>query len=150
MAAVWFEDKLYGRDVLVSAAHFNVAMKYTHLDFEAELRRLVLDNRYSWSRRVLWWIQKRAAFGPTAVVKFEDLLTAPAGGLCNAMDKLHIPDINFVVCGMPATFDELHALEPRQFRKGQAGIWRTEMSQEIQELFWQRHGGAMRELGYAL
>jgi hypothetical protein len=34
------------------------------------------------------------------------------------------------------------------FRPGVVGRWQTEMPPDLQDLFWARHGGMMRELGY--
>jgi len=134
-----------GRDVICSMAHFNITMGRTTLGFEDELHRCITNKGFSWSRRVLWWARKRALFAPTAIVKFEDLIESPISTLCGALEKLRIPiDIH----GIPPKFDELHRIEPRQFRKGQVGEWKEEMSEGLQEDFWSLHWDAMKELGY--
>lgn len=134
-----------GRDVMCSFAHFNIAMRRTRLIFDNELHRCISNDGFSWSRRVLWWVRERTKFAQTVVIKFEDLLVHPALALCEALDDLKI-DVD--IHGSPKTFNELHKLEPRQFRSGQSGMWKTEMSETLQELFWVKHGEAMKELGY--
>jgi hypothetical protein len=134
-----------GRDVMCSLAHFNIAMKRTNYGFDDEMYRCITSRGFSWSRRVMWWVKKRASFAPTAIVKYEDLVNSPVSVLCEAFEKLKVPiDIQ----GTPQKFETLNNIEPRQFYKGKVEIWKEEMSELFQELFWSLHGDAMKELGY--
>jgi len=130
-----------GRDTLVSLAHFKIAQKRVKTDFEDTLRNSIATPGFSWSRRVLWWVKKRAS----VVVKYEDLVRAPVLTLHYALKKLHISSDK---TGIPISFETLHNIEPTQYRSGKVGVWREEMSEANQELFWKLHGKAMKELGY--
>jgi hypothetical protein len=140
-----------GRDALVSYARFILTFEAPHTDFGSILRNLIVKSDFfgGWGTHVFRWTKRQA---PTVILRFEEFIQAPdpfqliqqafncfgyqyPGG--TASPHLSLP-----------TFQELHALLPELFRKGQIGSWQTEMSVELQELFWQKHGDAMRHMGY--
>jgi hypothetical protein len=152
-----------GRDAVVSHARFLTEfMKHRGvvgrlerwLDvprFSTLLRQLIVGHwrldrmRYGgWSTNVLAWTRRTG--GPLLVIRYEDLVAQPevwlgrvveAFSLRSGNQALRVPD-----------FASLHARWPQFFRKGRAGAWREEMSDDMHALFWQHHGEGMRALGY--
>ena len=115
--------------------------------FQRTLKEVIVkSHRFGgWSENVFGWL--RQPVGRTALVRYEDLVADPVGVLRKAIAELHIglkPISNHV-----PSFEELHAQWPTFFRKGQVGAWREEMPDRLQRLFWEKHGDAMRQLGYA-
>ncbi len=140
-----------GRDAYVSYAHY--VMKYgqpqwsrlqrqTH---DNMLKKLIVDNPFGgWSANVLAWTQRTA---PTAVIRFEDLIADPVGSVREGLAKIDFlppedPNARVPDC------EELRQKFPAFYRKGQMGSWREEMPPRTQILFWERHGDAMRQMGY--
>lgn len=87
-----------------------------------------------------------ARTAPTSIVRYQDLLDRPVETVLAAFKKIEVvlPDASG---GMP-DFEELKRAIPAFFRKGQSGAWKTEMTAELQELFWSIHGETMRRFGY--
>ena len=148
-----------GRDSLVSCAHYQLTYGGTrlgrsmlrrgparlqHVAFRRALRKMVFDHRFGgWSMNVTAWHERDAA---TAVVRFEDLIRDPMGQAAAALAELDLP-LEDTTDAMPS-FESLQTRWPGFFRRGRTGSWRDEMPKDIQGLFWQRHGSAMRALGY--
>ena len=82
------------------------------------------------------------------MVRFEDLIARPVEVFRNALAETDT-GLEILEAGTVPTFDELHRRWPDFFRTGQAGTWRTEMSEEIQDQFWATNGDAMTYLGYS-
>ena len=148
-----------GRDVLVSYARYRMTFASTkherrpfgrfgeRREFKRMLRELILDDRYGgWSENVRQW-HERAAGGNTFVLRFEDLVDQPDEWSTKAVTHVGLDVAPTQDVGTP-TFEELHARWPEFFRKGKVGAWRDEMPDELHDLFWDRHGEAMRVLGY--
>lgn len=148
-----------GRDSLVSCAHYELTHGGTRLGrsmlrrgparlqraaFRRALRRMVFDHRFGgWSMNVTAWHERDAR---TAVVRFEDLIRDPMGQVAAALAELDFP-LQETNEAMPS-FKSLQTRWPGFFRRGRIGSWRDEMPEDIHGLFWQRHGNAMRVLGY--
>jgi hypothetical protein len=140
-----------GRDALISHAHFVLEydLKVENpgpIRFRETLRALIeTDSSFGgWSENVRAWTSRSA---PTAIVRFEDLVSDPQGSVRRAMGELAFPSPQTPVAGL-LTFDELRRSYPTFFRQGKVGSWRKEMPHDLHELFWQRHGGIMRRIGY--
>jgi hypothetical protein len=140
-----------GRDALISHAHFTLQYDQKVANpspamFYDTLRSLIeTDSSFGgWSGNVRAWIARSA---PTAIVKFEDLISDPLSSVRQAMDQIRfrLPEAPFLE---PLTFDELHRTFPQFFRRGEVGSWRKEMPRDLHELFWRRHGQTMRQRGY--
>jgi len=138
-----------GRDALVSYAHYIHRYDRGELDVGREvmletLRALIERDEWfgGWGHHVDSWLERPN----TMVMKFEQLITAPVETVDCALRAAR----QVVQRGARAapTFDELHALVPDFFTRGQVGRWRTEMPPDIENLFWQRHGARMERLGY--
>lgn len=138
-----------GRDALVSYARYRVAYRSKIKSFHSELRNLIGGQGPfgKWESHVFAWTRDRQD-GATTLVRFEDLIARPVEVLRKALAETDT-GLEILETGTVPTFDELHRRWPDFFRKGQAGTWRTEMSEEIQDLFWANNGDAMSYLGYS-
>lgn len=149
-----------GRDALCSHARFEVA-RGTRTSEGAPweradiLRRLVCGNwphtgamragvdiHWNWGKHTQSWMDSSHSIA----IRFEDLIVDPARVVREAMSKLpvRLPERGGEIAG----FDELKDKAPRLFSKGQVGIWREEMSDELEDLFWRNHGHAMTAAGH--
>jgi hypothetical protein len=141
-----------GRDVLVSYARYIMSFvpdgdrQRSPDEFQGILRMLITstDHFGGWSPNVASWLSRRA---PTVPVKYEDLLQRPLEIVLESLEKVGFP-IGGKQEHPQLSFEELHDKMPDFFRKGRVGNWRTEMSEELQELFWQTNADVMRRLGY--
>src|SRR5436190_2684060 len=126
-----------GRDSVVSLAHYRRGRGHSaikDLDFDAVLERIITRRTANgtWSENVRSWTDRP---GRTAVVRFERLIDDPAAALGGAVDVLGL-EVPKPRVELPS-FEELRARDPVMFRRGKAGTWRTEMSPELEELFWE-------------
>lgn len=140
-----------GRDALVSYARYRMAFRSKPGEvksLDSELEDLVEGRGPfgKWESHVFAWTRDRRG-GATTLVRFEALIERPVEVLRKALADTGT-GIEILEAGAVPTFDELHRRWPDFFRKGRAGTWRTEMSEEIQELFWSTNGDAMGYLGY--
>lgn len=141
-----------GRDALVSHTHYHLAYdlklptEEQQARFEDTLRMLIeTDVSFGgWSNNVNAWMSRSA---PTVIVKYESLIRHPLATVQKAMTTLQYPLPPLISQHTPA-FSELKHIEPKFFRKGKAGSWREEMSPVLHELFWEKHGTTMHNLGY--
>lgn len=141
-----------GRDVMVSYARYILSFvpdgdrQRSPEEFQDILRMLITstDHFGGWSRNVMSWLSRCA---PTVLVKYEDLLQRPLATVSESLEKIGFP-IAETPQQTQLSFDVLHEKMPDFFRKGKAGAWCTEMSQELQELFWENHAHTMHQLGY--
>jgi hypothetical protein len=137
-----------GRDALVSYVHFSRAYEPadSRLSFDQSLELLIRsqDHFGGWSRHVTAWSERTA---PTSIVRYQELLDRPVETVIDAFKKIEVVLPN-ASGGMP-DFEELKRAIPEFFRKGQSGAWKTEMTAELQELFWSLHGEVMERLDYA-
>lgn len=143
-----------GRDVLLSYAWYILTNEHPGTDlrsalFWKTLHTLIIDSGYfgGWGTHVLAWTKRQA---PTVIVKFEDLVRSsnPLNTVKQALNSLGYQSPEEVTTIQPPTFSTLHQIMPQFFRKGQIDSWQNEMSPKLHELFWQRYGDAMREMGH--
>jgi hypothetical protein len=139
-----------GRDALVSYAHFVVEHehdpRFEGRSLTERLRMLIAEDHNlfgHWSRSVEAWRERSA---PTALVRFEELIENPAGTVRSACGRIGIELTQTERESQP--FAKLHARDPRMFRRGEIGAWRSEMPAAVEERFWQLHGPQMEALGY--
>jgi hypothetical protein len=140
-----------GRDAFVSYAHFvqeyhePVPVDERASRFPSTLKQLIETDPFGgWSANVLAWSRRST---PTAVVRFEDLIQSPVESLRQAFRAIDFTPPEQPDPHLPL-FDKLHADFPQFYRRGQVGAWRDEMPPDVQDLFWKRHGEAMRVMGY--
>jgi glycosyltransferase involved in cell wall biosynthesis len=143
-----------GRDVLLSYAWYILTNENPGTDLQSALfwktlHTLIIDSGYfgGWGTHVLAWTKRQTS---TAIVKFEDFVRSsnPLNPVKQALNSLGYKPPEEVTTIQPPTFSTLHQIMPQFFRKGQIDSWQDEMSPKLHELFWQRHGDAMREMGY--
>lgn len=142
-----------GRDAAVSLAHYMRKMERIDLPFEPLLRRIAKGRVKpalsfgDWTDFHEYWLHEYP--GPISVLRFEDVITAedPLVPVSRAMSKLY-PNLEPIRTDPPPSFAELHAKNPDYYRRGQAGAWRDEMSEEIEQIFWENNAPMMLELGY--
>lgn len=132
-----------GRDAAVSYAWYVMPSGGDYLGL---LRHIIESPGYygGWSRNVRAWTSRRA---PTALVRFDDLITNPTAELQRAMTAIGLALGEPKATKVPS-FSDLHAFGPQHFRKGRTGAWRDDMPDDLHLLFWRRHGATMRALGY--
>ena len=140
-----------GRDVLVSYARYILSFEADRGDhdeasaFRAALHDLIAyDGSFGgWGPNVLAWSRRPG----TAIVGFEGLVADPIATVRRSLAQIGYTPTETGGATMP-TFEELHQLMPKFFRRGQVGSWRTEMPEDLHDLFWERHGGVMQQMGY--
>lgn len=148
-----------GRDVLVSYARYVLSFEADAGDrdeesaFRATLHDLIAyDASFGgWGPNVLAWSRRPG----TAIVGFEGLVDDPIATVRRSLaaigyapPELDGPALDGMGGAPMPTFEELHRLMPSFFRRGQVGGWRTEMPDDLHDLFWRRHGGVMQQMGY--
>jgi glycosyltransferase involved in cell wall biosynthesis len=149
-----------GRDALVSIAHHRKDIVAPGSDYfnNLLLATLALNDSYfgGWSSNVEAWISKA-----DIIIKFEDLIRDPIGEISKLSAILELPppnlnklpDFKTLKFGSPQYGSggkdfKVKNLAQKHFRKGQVGGYKTEMSVELQQLFWDLHGPAMHQQGY--
>lgn len=141
-----------GRDALVSYAHYALREPPQPGDarpdsFLEMLRVLIESDGYfgGWGPNVTAWSSRKA---PTEVIRFEELIVDPVSVAERALGRLGLrPERTGAT--LPS-FAELRQAAPAFFRSGRVGSHKDEMPRELEDLFWTRHGGAMRRHGYSL
>ena len=148
-----------GRDTLVSYAHYvesfvpqRVLLRRTRSllrlsNFSSILRDLILSRIWpgSWSEHVRQWTRREDL---TLATRFEDLVKQPLACVGSAMRALGLDDELIRANDSLPSFEELHRRWPGFFRAGKTASWTHEMNSELQDLFWEKHGVIMTELGY--
>ncbi len=142
-----------GRDSVISYAHWtlwketeNESVDPKSRQFQKRLRAIIVANiRYfgGWSTHVFAWHKRSNRY----IVRFEDLVANPVGVVSRALEFASLP-FQADPKTSPIEFKTLHANNPVLYRKGVVGNWKTDMSPELQELFWRKCGSAMKLLGY--
>lgn len=145
-----------GRDALISIAHHRKDIIEPNSNFEKNLEEAIRAQRGSffggWSRNILEW-----ASIADIIIKFEDLVNDPIRE-CERLRKI-IPGFPQLIQSAPPTLDSQRKGQGKYgpisganglfFRKGQIGYWKTEMPQGLHQVFWKKHGHAMRLMGYS-
>lgn len=105
----------------------------------------------SWGQNVLSWLppERSAGTSQIEVIRFEDLISEPIGVVTEAVSRV-APDLPAPGESTVPTFDQLHQLDPRFFRRGLNGTHRDEMPADLEALFWSYEDNrvAMSRLGY--
>lgn len=149
-----------GRDSMVSYAWFNIyrgsRLRWLQLFghkphvrrevFSDILKQQILSQNEAngnWSQNTSAW----ATRPNTVVIRFEQLIQEPANEISNAIQELHLPFSLNNEYKIPS-FDNLQKRAPHLYRRGKIGCWKDEFPTDLQSLFWETHGLAMRMLKY--
>lgn len=150
-----------GRDSIVSNAHYRKNFVHHESNFNANIRENILALRGSyfggWATNATEW-SKRADL----IIRFEDVTQDPISFLELVRKRVALPSPDY---SKIKSFDELKFGLPKYgsggngldrkafaesfFHKGTSGQYKTEMSTELQELFWCFHGDVMPHFGYS-
>jgi hypothetical protein len=140
-----------GRDAIVSLTWFElsdlsgVKPQPTREQFQEALKKQIFSKSYGgWSSNALAWSRRSEN---TAVLKFEELVARPEQAIPRVLEELDFKHIAKTGKAVP-TFERLHQSNPHLFRKGRVGGWASDMTDELHELFWKKHGAAMDAMGY--
>jgi hypothetical protein len=138
-----------GRDAVVSWAR--QVSEQPQRDFRNEVHEAISRDTPrgtgSWGRNVLSWLLPHA---PHRVpVRYEDLVADPSTTIRQVVMELALPVQPLPGATVPS-FETLHAIDPRFFRRGHAGTHRDELPEDLHRLFWSRpdNAEAMKMLGY--
>ena len=130
-----------GRDALVSHAHYVVDCVGTDKTY-LEVLEMLIRGEYrpfaTWSQHVVFWLARNCL-----IVRYEDMVR----DIQRQIQRVSI------YCGIKPRpirieFDKLHDGNPNFYRRGIIGAWQDEMPNNLQELFWEFHGNAMRSIAY--
>ncbi len=154
-----------GRDALVSMAHQRRDIYEPNSNFEDNFREALIAANGSyfggWSHNVEQWIKRTTIF-----IRFEDLIKNPLEQ-CDRLRKIielppankeMLPTFKSLKFGKPKygrgkriakTEEEELDIVKKSFRKGVAGGWKDELSEELHDLFWSYHRDTMERTGYA-
>jgi len=144
-----------GRDALVSYAHFiwtyeeKQSVEIPRQALHRILHDLIAynDSFGGWGPHVLAWTERVA---PTAIVKFEDLVSSPEplALVSGALGTSGYGHGAMIPAGRSPSFDDLRTYRPEFFRRGKIGGWKDDISPDLHQLFWEKHGEAMQRMGY--
>ena len=81
----------------------------------------------------------------TLLVHFHEMVNSPKETVDRFAAFLHARPRAYD----PATFQQLHKINPQMFRAGRPDDWRTHMPAKLEAEFWQGSGEIMQEFGYA-
>jgi len=152
-----------GRDAMVSIAWHRHNIVAPGSDYLRNLREAIEAKRGSffggWSANVRQWIGRA-----DLIIRFEDLVKDPVGTtnrirLITQMPKPNwkrLPTFESQKTGDPEYGSGKYVPEGKlvsdfaikNFRRGESGIWKEELPQVLQDLFWDLHGDMMEHLGY--
>ncbi len=154
-----------GRDSMCSLAHFRKDIVAPGSDYYENLKAAVIAEKGSffggWSVNALAWA-KRADL----IIRYEDLLKDQVTQLKRVEELLNLPpgdyaksrsfeDLKFGIPkyggGLDHGYNEekIRSLSKRNFRKGKSGSWKSEMPEELANLFWSIYGETMEQFGYS-
>jgi hypothetical protein len=145
-----------GRDALVSHVHFQKQFWEAQGSFERILREMIDPqdlsraggdwSSFGWSSFYEHWLCGTS--GPTVLVRYEELIRQPLEVIWNALvNVLGVLVVPRTLVPLPP-FSEFQRQKPGFFRSGKIGVWKEEMSPELEALFWHHHGEMMTRLGY--
>jgi hypothetical protein len=105
---------------------------------------LGLDHYGGWSEHYAAWMDRS---GPTLLLRYEELVAPTRETVARLSAFIKTPAR---VEHWTNPFDELHAMDPRFFRKGQVQ-WEAEegWTEAVNQVFFLLHGDLMAQLGYA-
>ncbi len=154
-----------GRDTMVSIAHQRSDIVAPGTDYQENLKAAIFAEKDSffggWSKNVEDWVSRA-----DLVIRYEDLLLDPIGqierlrSICELPepDQSKVPSFESLKKGNAAygarkswgySEEESTELAEKAFRKGKTGAWKTDMPDELHDLFWTYHGITMEKLGYS-
>ena len=154
-----------GRDATCSIAHHKANLITPGTKFEDNAREAIVASRGSyfggWSRNVQDWLERA-----DLIIRYEDLTREPLATVERLRriidlpepDSSRIPTFEQLKFGVPEygvgkrqaiSEDKMRDNARKFFRRGEAGAWKDEMSEELHEFFWSYHGETMSRLGYA-
>jgi hypothetical protein len=96
----------------------------------------------TWSDNVRAWTGRDSR---TVIVRFEELVRHPVRVVGDATRAVGVP---MTQVGPAPSFAELRERNPKVFRRGEIGAWRTELRAWLEKLFWEKHGSEMRRMAY--
>lgn len=154
-----------GRDALVSMAHHRKDIVEPGTDFTENLKAAIIAQFGSyfggWSVNVQEWTKIA-----DVVIRFEDFIKDPLKYTesfrsfidlpAPEMDK--VPTFESQKNGgahfggnarKKISVEERNEFNQKFFRKGKVGGWKDEMSDDLLQLFWEKHGATMVEMGYS-
>jgi hypothetical protein len=151
-----------GRDSLVSMAHQMSTISRPGTDYHENLLDVLnpkeKEHFGGWGKNVEEWL-KRANY----IIRFEDLISKPKEVFLEIEKYFNLSGGNWD--NLP-TFEQQQEGEVRYapkkklenakgtktsrlfFRKGKVGNWKTEMPENIKNMFWEKYGETMQKLGY--
>jgi len=153
-----------GRDSLVSMAHQRKDIVAPGSDYYENIKAAIFAEKDSffggWSKNVNAWIERA-----DLLIRYEDLISDPIGQIERIREIYDLPKPN---ADKLPTFEDLKKgnaaygarkhwgyseeeaikFADKAFRKGKSGSWKTEMPDDLHDLFWTYHGITMEKLGY--
>jgi len=137
------------RDAWVSWAHHNLKLRGFSGTVLSEFERYTTGKIRTKSYMHQFYETWMARHAPTAVVRYEDLVTAsdPCEVLSKALEQIGLgsPVVN---SNPPPSFEKLHELNPKFFRRGIIGAHKDEMPPEIQRVVEEKEAWVMERFGY--
>lgn len=154
-----------GRDAICSIAHHKANLIAPGTKFEDNAREAIIASKGSyfggWSKNSQEWLERA-----DLIIRYEDLIHEPLATVerfrqiidLPEPDSSRIPTFEQLKYGVPEygagkrqpiSEDRMRDNAQKFFRRGEAGAWKDEMTEELQEFFWSYHGEMMSRFGYA-
>lgn len=153
-----------GRDACVSSAHHRSDIVSPGSDYRTNLIDAINASMGSyfggWSKNVEEWLKIA-----DKVIFFEELVADPLKVLESLRDTIELPEAD--ASKLPTFESQRHGMahfgggarpqltdaerdefNKKFFRKGKVGGWKEEMPEDLQQLFWEKHGKTSEKLGY--
>ncbi|MEH6647783.1 hypothetical protein [Sulfitobacter sp.] len=105
------------------------------------LEQAVAHRHWNWSKHVLGWLDYN---GPKLVLQFEDLRKPDDQILDQIGAFLGVSRTG----DFTATVEQMHGLRPKLASHGNTTLRAANMEAVVGDDFWERHGEAMRRMGY--
>lgn len=152
-----------GRDSVVSYAHYKMSFENQSFrnkikktfknwlgwdEYTETLKNLITDSQSdygNWSENANQWTHRKAL---TITLKFEDLIANPIDCIDSALINIGFQGQLSREKQKTPSFNELQSQWSKFFRKGKIGSWKDEMSSDLEQMFWLKHGFMMEKLGY--
>lgn len=128
-----------GRASAVSYFHFLKAFGYSH-SLEDVIEGKVMFG--GWSGHYRSWAPEERP--NTTVIRFEDFTADPEIAIEAVAAMMNVRPVR----RFDKTFADLHAQNPKIFRRGSNRANLEELTPDQMQLFMQRHGALLRQLGY--
>jgi hypothetical protein len=146
-----------GRDAVVSEAYHRTLITEPGSPFADNLKEAILAEGGShfggWSLNASEWLRRA-----DLVIHFEQLIKDPVRCITHLAEVARLPQPDFSALPTFASQkngEHLYVSAQRGenvsenfFRRGEAGAWREEMPKELLDIFMEKHGWLLEELGY--